>query len=146
MCWVNGKPTEPGFYKIRGEGFEIEIEVIEYSGGLCYKSPGDTYTFELEYLDPRVQHCKISGPTAQSADRQDIVVDFTQPCIICNRHLSSMFGTWRTNQPDGGREIQLTCSYGSRFDSTTNMYGSIYSGLICDGCAEGLIKKMRQIQ
>ena len=62
----------------------------------------------------------------------------TKPCVVCEKDLSPVLGSWLDYQPIGGGEICIRFDYGSRKD------GDRYQGIICDECAEVLISKMHQ--
>ena len=57
----------------------------------------------------------------------------TKPCIFCGKKLESMFDTWNGMQPDGGGEVTIDCSFGSRHDQRD---GKPITLVICDTCIE----------
>lgn len=62
-------------------------------------------------------------------------------CIICDAELDCAGINWDTYQPYGGGEIQLIFAYGShKFD--LDVQNTVFSGIICDTCAEKLVFKM----
>ncbi len=66
----------------------------------------------------------------------------TKPCVVCQKQLEdALDNDWKTLQPYGGGEIKLIFAFGScKFD--LNMYSTEFVGVICDECAEILIKQM----
>ena len=64
----------------------------------------------------------------------------TKPCVICAKPLTPVWVGedvgWKYNQPNDGGEISLSFVYGSRHDCL------IARALICDDCAESMMKKM----
>jgi len=57
-----------------------------------------------------------------------------RPCCSCKKMLDCLpeIGDWSTYQADGGCEIKIVGSYGSRHDLTT------FRGIICDDCVSEL--------
>lgn len=63
----------------------------------------------------------------------------SKPCAICSKMMECAGKDWSSYQPHGGGEIDLIFSYGSKkFDK--HMWSTSFVGLICDDCAEKIIK------
>lgn len=68
----------------------------------------------------------------------------TKPCILCDRQLepATPYG-WKYKQPYYGGEVRFIFSYGStKFDKYP--HSTIFTGYICDDCAEKCINKMQE--
>ncbi len=66
-----------------------------------------------------------------------------RPCAVCGTMLERAIphGDWKDCQPHDGGEIKLIFCYGStKFDMA--LEGTVFRGLICDGCAERIIPNL----
>lgn len=73
----------------------------------------------------------------------DVIEPSPKRCILCHRNLLPVFEEdgWKHMQPYGGCEVQIIGSFGStKFDQS--MGSTVYRGVICDGCAEGIVHLM----
>ena len=64
-------------------------------------------------------------------------------CVCCGKQLESVWGAdWVSLQPNGGCEIQIIGSWGSKkFDINPNF--TVFKGVVCDECAGMMTKQMQ---
>lgn len=68
-----------------------------------------------------------------------------KPCIVCGGVLEPIGEDWEYMQPDGGGEVNLIFTYGSRkFD--LHIAATIFRGVICDDCAEKMMDRLERTQ
>lgn len=91
-----------------------------------------------------LQMKKLIGAFGRWLARLSQVKCEPKPCIICDVQLYPTFyeDGWKHMQPNGGGEVKFIFAYGSMLD---DLPSAIYSGVICDECANKVIHKMEKL-
>lgn len=73
------------------------------------------------------------------------MTSLSKPCAICEKHLESVWEDWHNLQPDGGCELQIIASFGSKkFDH--HIHSTCFSGVVCDECVERIMPRLNPLK